>query len=152
MLNVISKLLKTSLVFLCFTVIFLLTASHIQAAKTRVWTTTKTTTTKTTTTASRPNFRVSFRSDRRALNVNFYSLSSASSTSYELTYMGNGLDQGVVGSTNKAEGSSASRLLLFGTCSHGVCTYHKNISGMQLTITSKLNSGKTLVKRYKIKV
>ncbi|PIQ70287.1 hypothetical protein COS55_04035 [Candidatus Shapirobacteria bacterium CG03_land_8_20_14_0_80_40_19] len=134
--------------FLFFSFMFV-GSSGVLAAKKRVWSTQ--TTTKTTT-ATRPTFSVKFRSDRRALNVSFYNLNTASSTSYELTYLGNDLEQGVVGSINPNEGSSASRLLLFGSCSGNVCTYHKNIQNMQLKITSKLKSGKTLIKRYRIKV
>jgi hypothetical protein len=137
-------------IFLCF-VVFLFSPAPVFAAKQRVWKTT-TATTQTTTIASRPSFSVKFRSDRRALNISFFNLQTASSTSYELTYFGNNLDQGVVGSANASEGNSTTRLLLFGTCSKNVCTYHQNISGMQLVITSKLNNGKTLIKRYKIKV
>jgi hypothetical protein len=140
---------KTSQVLLVVFFLFLASPNTVSAAKKRVW---GTQTTGTVTTATRPNFSVRFRSDRRALNVGFYNLNTASSTSYELTYLGTGLEQGVVGSINKSEGTSASRLLLFGTCSKSDCTYHKNIQNMQLTITSKLNSGKTLIKRYKIKV
>ena len=135
-------------VFFAITGISLKQPNLTFAAKTRVWTTGS----AKTTVASRPSFSVTFRSDRRALNIRFYNLKTASSTSYELTYNGSGNDQGVVGSALTSEGNSASRLLLFGTCSHGVCTYHQNIQNMQLTITSKLNTGKTLIKRYKIKV
>ena len=140
---------KTSKILFFFVLFFLASPNMVFAAKKRVW---GAQSVKVTTTATRPSFSVRFRSDRRALNVNFYNLTTASSTSYELTYLGNGIEQGVVGSINQTEGSSASRLLLFGTCSKAVCTYHKNIQNMRLTITSKLNSGKTLIKRYKIKV
>lgn len=140
---------KTSKILLFFIFFFLVSPGPALAAKKRVWSTQSI---KVATTATRPSFSVRFRSDRQALNINFYNLNTASATSYELTYQGNGLDQGVVGTINTTESASANRLLLFGTCSKNVCTYHKNIQNMQLTITSKLNSGKTLIKRYKIKV
>ena len=101
---------------------------------------------------NRPTFSVKIRRDRRALNVYFYNQKYAKSISYELIYMGNGLDQGVVGSIYKNEGNSAYRLLLFGTCSKKVCTYHRNIQNAQLTIRSKLLNGQTLIKRYRIKI
>ena len=141
--------ISTVFIFLCG--IFVLSApDSVYAAKQRVWAVQKTT--KTVTSATRPTFSVKFRSDRRALNINFYNLDTASSASYELTYNGNGLEQGVVGSIYPKEGNAASRLLLFGTCSKKVCVYHKNIKNTQLTIKSKLKTGKTLVKRFKIKV
>lgn len=133
------------IVFLCF----LFVPPEVLAAKPRVW---KVTQKSTATSATRPTYSVKLRSDRRALNVNFSNLQSVKSVSYELTYMGNNLEQGVVGSIYKKEGNSAYRLLLFGTCSRNVCTYHKNVHNTQLVITAKLNSGQTLIKRYKIKV
>lgn len=133
------------IVFLCS----LFVPPEVLAAKPRVW---KTTQKSTATSVTRPTYSVKLRSDRRALNVNFYNLQSVKSVSYELTYIGNNLEQGVVGSIYKKEGNSAYRLLLFGTCSKNVCTYHKNIRNTQLLITAKLNSGQTLIKRYKIKV
>jgi len=136
------------ILFLSFSFLFM-SSSGVLAAKQRVW---STQVVAKTTTTTRPTFSVKFRSDRLALNIIFSNLKTASSTSYELLYTGNGLEQGVVGSINQNEGTSASRLLLFGTCSKNVCTYHKNIQGMKLKITSKLNNGKTLTKRYKIKV
>lgn len=119
------------------------------AAKPRVW---KTSTTVTTTTATKPSYSVKLRADRRAVNINFYNAGLAEKVSYELTYLGNDIEQGVVGSVLANEGSSAFRLLLFGTCSKNVCTYHKNISDARLKITAKLSSGKTLIKKYKIRV
>lgn len=101
---------------------------------------------------SKPTFTASLRKDRRAVIVNFANLNTTTKVSYELTYFGNGLDQGVVGSIYQKEGNSASRTLLFGTCSKKVCTYHKNIKNAQLKITAKLKSGQTYIKTFKIKV
>ncbi len=101
---------------------------------------------------NRPTFSVKIRSDRRALNVYFYNQQYAKSITYELTYNGNGIDQGVVGSIYKNEGNSAYRLLLFGTCSKKVCTYHRNIKNAQLIIRAKLLTGQTLIKKYTIKI
>jgi len=134
-------------VFTIFSLSFFLSPSSAHAAKTRVWGTKKT-----ATVATRPSFSVKFRSDRRALNVNFYNINLAQSISYELTYLGNDIDQGVVGAVRPSEGNSAFRLLLFGTCSKNVCTYHRNIQNARLVITAKLNNGKTLIKRYTIRV
>lgn len=142
---------KTSGVIILALFVFLASPARAFAAKQRVWGS-GSSKPAVATTATRPTFSVRFRSDRKAINIGFYGLNTASSVSYELTYLGNGIDQGVVGSINKNEGATAGRLLLFGTCSKNVCTYHKNIQDMKLTITSKLNSGKTLIKRYRIRV
>jgi len=123
--------------------------SPVLAAKPRVWKTTQTTT---ATSATRPTYSVKLRSDRRALNVTFNNVNTANSVSYELTYLSGDLEKGVFGSILSSEGNSATRSLLFGTCSKAVCTYHSNISNMQFKITAKLKTGKTLIKRYTIKV
>lgn len=103
-------------------------------------------------TATRPTVSVKFRSDRKAIILTVYSMQTANSGAYELTYNGNGIDQGVVGAFLPSEGSTISRTLLFGTCSKAVCTYHQNINNTQLKLTFKLKNGQTLIKRYKIKV
>ncbi len=120
---------------------------QISAAKKRIW---KTKNGIAITT--RPTFSPSLRRDKLALNVKFFNISLCNSITYELTYLSNGVEQGVFGSVFPKEGNVVSRQLLFGTCSHNVCTYHKNIKNMRLTITAKLNSGKTLISRYRIRI
>ena len=93
-----------------------------------------------------------FRSDRRAIIINFAGLNNASSVNYSLTYDSNGIAQGAVGTMTNIAGSSDSRELLFGTCSHGVCRYHTGITNARLVITSKLKSGITTRKSYRLKV
>lgn len=139
-----------------FTIIFFLTIFSpvkVFAAKKRIW---KTTSVSTATAIQRPSIYVTLRKDRRALNISFTNLQtvnfSLGGVSYELTYVGNEIEQGVVGSVSAEEGNSTTRQLLFGTCSHNVCTYHNNIQNALLKITVKLKNGKTLIKRYKIKV
>lgn len=91
------------------------------------------------------------RKDRKALLVTFSNLSKVSSFSYELTYLGSGIDQGVFGSVEPKGENSTSRELLFGTCSHNVCRYHAGIQDMRFVVTTKLKSGQTLTKKYRIK-
>lgn len=91
------------------------------------------------------------RKDRRALLVTFSNLNVVNSFTYELTYLGSGVDQGVFGSVTPKGEASTSRELLFGTCSHGVCRYHTNISGMKFKVTATLKNGQTINKRYKVK-
>ena len=140
---------KLALFFTVFVATLAIGAIPVHAAKQRVWSTT----TKTTvTSAVKPSYSVKLRSDRKALTVYFYSVGTAKSIEYELTYTGNGIEQGIYGSVNSSEGNTVSRLLLFGTCSHNVCTYHSNIQNMVLKITSKTNKGTTYIKKYRIKV
>ena len=91
------------------------------------------------------------RSDRQALIVTFSNLQKVNNVTYTLTYQTNGEDQGVSGTLDSSSGSSATRELLFGTCSD-VCRYHPNISNMKLEIVSQLPSGKQTLKRYRIKI
>lgn len=91
------------------------------------------------------------RSDRLALIVNFSNLSLAKSVSYNLSYASKGVEQGVVGNINNFTTNTASRELLFGTCSSGVCKYHTNLANMKLVVTTTLKSGAKLSKSYRIK-
>lgn len=92
------------------------------------------------------------RSDRKALMVTFSNLQKVKNVTYTLMYQTNGEEQGVTGTLDSSSGSSATRDLLFGTCSPPHCTYHQNISNMKLEVTSLLPSGKQTLKRYRIKV
>jgi len=84
--------------------------------------------------------------------VTFQNLASVKRASYELTYMANGVAQGAMGTVQTTGLVSDSRTLYFGTCSHGVCTPHYNISNATLTITTSLTTGTTNTKRYRIKI
>ena len=84
--------------------------------------------------------------------VTFRNLSKVARINYTLSYNANGVEQGVVGSLTPSGQASDSRDLYFGTCSHGVCTAHRSITGATLTIETKLKSGGTHVKRYRIKI
>lgn len=92
------------------------------------------------------------RADRSGLLVSFGNLQNASSVSYILTYTQNGQQEGAGGSVNPSEGNSATRELLFGTCSSGVCRLHSGIGNMRFEVTTELKSGKKVIKRYRIRV
>ena len=91
------------------------------------------------------------RSDRLALILNISNLQKVNSVTYTLMYQTNGEDQGISGTLDSSSGSSATRDLLFGTCSD-VCRYHQNISNMKLEVVSLLSNGKQTLKRYRIKI
>lgn len=91
------------------------------------------------------------RSDRKALTISFGNLQNATSVSYTLTYQTNGQQEGAGGTISSA-GSSATRELLFGTCSKNVCRYHTNITNAKLEVRYTLVNGKTYLKRYRIRI
>lgn len=92
------------------------------------------------------------RRDKKALLVSFGNLQNATNISYALYYATQGRQEGAGGSVRKDEGNSATRELLFGTCSKNVCTYHTNITNMKFEVTGQLKSGKTFLKRYRIRI
>jgi len=53
--------------------------------------------------------------------------------------------------TVKPREGNVSRSIFLGTCSHGACLSHKNISNMRLTITYKTANGQTITKKYKVR-
>ena len=128
-------------------ILFITTSESVLAAKPRVRSTALTTTKKSGGVAyssaklSRPT---------NSVVVNFLNLNLASRVDYVLNYTASGISQGAIGAVTPA-GTTDKRDLYFGTCSHGVCTPHKNITGASLTVTTKLKSGGTYTKRYRIK-
>lgn len=130
-----------------FSFIFLLTfALPVQAAKLRI---------RNTGTGVRTGSSYSTAKLSRSTNsivVTFQNLSSTKRVSYELSYLANGVPQGAMGSITTTGLVSDSRDLYFGTCSHGVCTPHYNITNATLLITAQLTSGGTNSKRYRIKI
>lgn len=94
---------------------------------------------------------VRFRPDRLGLLINFSGFGNIVSVTYTLTYNANGIPQGAMG-TVTPETAGEQREVLFGTCSHGVCRYHTNITNARLVIDSKLSSGLVIRKPYRIKI
>lgn len=92
------------------------------------------------------------RRDKLALDITFGNVLNTNSISYTLVYETNGQQEGAEGTVTPAEGNSASRELLFGTCSKNDCRYHSNIKNMKLEVTIETKSGKRTLKRYRIKV
>lgn len=92
------------------------------------------------------------RGDRKALLISFRNLQNSTNVSYALIYTTEGREEGAGGSVRKDEGNSATRELLFGTCSKNVCRYHTNMKNVKLEVTGQLKSGKIFTKRYRIKI
>lgn len=113
----------------------------------------KTTSVKKNTKSSSKGVTISpkFTAGKRSLRISFLGLQYASSVSYILTYETNGKPEGVQGSI-KTTSKTAVREIRFGTCSSGVCTNHRNIKNIVLEVTSKLKSGKTAIKTFKLRI
>lgn len=109
------------------------------------------TVTKTTTTGGGIIVSPRLRADRRALIVNFGNLQSATSVSYTLIYQTNGQQEGAGGSI-ATTGATATRELLFGTCSTNVCRYHANITNARFEVSYTNKAGKKFLKRFRIRV
>ena len=92
------------------------------------------------------------RADRRALLIAFGNLKSVQSVSYALVYQTDGSQEGASGSLDSSAGNNASRELLFGTCSAGVCRYHSGVKNARLDITSVLRNGRKSIRKFRIKV
>lgn len=141
--------MKKILILFWFLSFFLfLSPSQVLAAKKRVW---KTTTT--TVKSSNSGFGVSAKLTgwKQYLNVTFKGLSNTNGVTYELTYLGNNTEQGVFGNVKPSEGNVITRSIYFGTCSHGACVTHKNISDVKLVIKYKTSDGQSVTKKYKVK-
>jgi len=91
------------------------------------------------------------RGDRLGLTVNFSNLQKANNATYTLMYQTEGVDQGVSGSIDSSSGNSATRELLFGTCSD-ICRYHTGLSNMSLEVITELTNGKKTLRRFRIKI
>lgn len=98
-----------------------------------------------------PQSSLVLRGDKLALLVQLTNLAEAASINYTLTYNSSDAPQGVQGTLDPAIGSTQKELL-FGTCSGAVCTYQTGISDMRFELKVGLKSGKTLTRKYTIKI
>jgi hypothetical protein len=87
-----------------------------------------------------------------SVQLTFMNLGSVKGISYTLSYLSGSTQQGAVGSFNPAGATTGSRDIYFGTCSHGVCTPHRNIKNAVLLVHTTLTSGKTHTKKYIIRL
>ena len=133
-------------------ILFTLLTTFTLAAKTRPPRGSITNTPVTRTYTQGIHSHIQFRPDRLGLLINFSGFTnSIEAVTYTLTYTANGVPQGAMGTATPETGSEQ-REVLFGTCSHGVCRYHTNITNAKLTIDTKLSSGLTIRKPYRINI
>jgi len=102
-------------------------------------------------TSALPQTSLKLRGDHLALLLTLTNLDKAKSLSYLLTYDAAGVGQGAEGSHDPALGNTQKELV-FGTCSANVCTYHQSITDMIFKATIDLKDGRTLTRKYQIKI
>lgn len=85
------------------------------------------------------------------VRATFSGTKNAKKVSYTLSYEGNGVGQGVMGSFVPGKSNVVTKNLYLGTCSGKVCIKHKNIKNCQLSVTITYKNGQTTTKTYKIK-
>lgn len=139
---------KSVFLIAVFLLLLVFTPSSAFAAKKFV---PKTTTSKKTVSSSGIPASVRYRGDRLGILLSFLNFTNLESVSYSFTYTANGTPQGAGGTITAANNPTASRELLFGTCSSGVCTYHNNLSNARLVLTAKRTNGTAVTKAYRIK-
>lgn len=122
-------------------------APSVSAAKARV----RTATSKSTGSVGTGYSKAKLSRSTNSVVVTFINLGSVSKVTYTLSYTANGVEQGAMGSLVPS-GSTDTRDLYFGTCSHAVCTPHRGIQNASLLIETKLKSGGTNTKRYRIRI
>lgn len=84
----------------------------------------------------RPVIALASRPDGKELTLKVENLKNFTTVEYELTYLTEGVQRGVIGTVQLKEGeSSFSRNLLLGTCSRGVCRFDENVTGGTLSVT-----------------
>jgi len=126
-------------------ILALTATTPVLAAKKRVWSKTAV-----ASGVSGPGVGAKLTKWKQYVNLSFYGLSKVNRVEYELTYNGNGTEQGIFGDI-AVDKSSVGREMFLGTCSHGACVAHKNVSSLKLTITYKMKDGTQIVKRYRLK-
>lgn len=140
--------LALTLIPILFTSLFAY-IKNVQAAK--IFVQKKTTVYRKTAAKSSIPSAVSYRSDKQGILFSFTNFTGLESVTYSFTYSSNGIQQGAGGTITSVNNPTSSRELLFGTCSSGVCTYHRNLSNAKLVLTAKLTNGKRVSKIYRIK-
>jgi len=143
---------KKLIIFFLLAIFFLIVPQMALALKTRASRETSSSSGGSYYIAGRVGSSVKFNAGRNGVIIYFSGLTNASSVTYSLSYESNGIPQGAMGTISNIATATDNRELLFGTCSGGVCRYHQNIINAKLVITSKLKSGYTTRKTYKIKI
>lgn len=89
---------------------------------------------------------------KTGVNVSLLNTQGASSILYMVSYTTNGKPEGAGGTVYPKNKKSIVRKIIFGTCSSGVCRYHKNVKKVTVSVEITYKNGKTSSKTYKIKI
>ena len=141
---------KTLSIFTIAFVLVTLSASSVSAKKLLPFL--RKATGVTTSTSSGVTSSVKFRGDRLGIIVTLGSLQAAYKVNYFLSYQTKGTTQGASGSITDTSIGSVTRDIIFGSCSKGACRYDSGISNAKFVITIYLNSGRKIVRSYRLKV
>ena len=99
-----------------------------------------------------PSVTASVAKNRLSMTASFLNVKNVKTISYQLTYDSNKGPQGARGTIKVPKNTnSLSRRLLFGTCSKNVCTYHRNLKNIALSVDFTLNSGGILSYEKKLR-
>lgn len=105
-----------------------------------------------TSTSSGVTSSVKFRGDRLGIIVTLNNLQASRKVDYFLSYVSKGITQGASGSITDTGVGSVTRDIIFGSCSKGACRYDSRISNAKFVITIYLNSGRKIIRSYRLKV
>ncbi|MEK7521315.1 MAG: hypothetical protein AAB599_00725 [Patescibacteria group bacterium] len=89
-----------------------------------------------------PTVSGSLAKNKLSVSANFSNLTKVKSFTYSLTYDASNGQQGAGGTVKVSKkNKKLSRKILLGTCSKNVCTYHRNVKNLKLSVDFKLKSG-----------
>lgn len=141
---------KTLYIFIFVIVLITLSASSVSAK--RLLPFLRKATGVTTSTSSGVTSSVKFRGDRLGIIVTLGNLQAAYKVDYFLSYQTKGITQGASGSITDTVVGSVTRDIIFGSCSKGACRFDSGISNAKFVITIYLNSGRKIVRSFRLKV
>jgi len=146
--------MKTRILHICVSILVVSTllqlVSPVIAAKRRRRKTTNSSSQATYTHASYTQAKLNRLTN--SVTLTFINVNNTINSTYTLEYKSNGVSQGIVGTITPNGEETVVRDLYFGTCSHGVCTAHYNITNASLTVVTTLVSGGVYRKKYVIRI
>jgi|SRR3989344_5361532 len=89
---------------------------------------------------------------KTGVNVSLTNTQGASSILYMVSYTTNGKPEGAGGTVYPKNKKSIVRRIIFGTCSSGVCRYHKNVKNVTVSVEITYKNGRASSKRYRVKI
>lgn len=89
----------------------------------------------------RPYVTLTPRTDGKEFTLEISRIQGIKTVEYELTYMTEGLSQGVIGSVEVENKEMISQKLLLGSCSRNVCRYHEGVEKGTLTLRLRQAGG-----------